>query len=91
MLSLDVFISVAFRPRAGSELRSCVKAEVDVLGSRPYGLCGRKATLNLNHMQRPYGILGTGSPGRPPRLSHRSRAPWMTLNCVQAGVLRLHA
>ena len=32
-----------------SELRSCVKVEVAVLGSRvpnsPYGLCGRKATL----------------------------------------------
>ena len=23
--------------------------------------------------QRPYGLLGTGSPGRPPRLSHSSR------------------
>ena len=22
--------------------------------------------------QRPYGLLGTGSPGRPPRLSHSS-------------------
>ena len=35
-----------------SELRSCVKVEVDILGSpvpnSPYGLCGRKATLNLN-------------------------------------------
>ena len=30
-----------------SELRSCVKVEVAVLGSRPYGFCGRKATLNL--------------------------------------------
>ena len=32
-----------------SELRSCVKVEVVVLGSRPqlaHGLCGRKATLN---------------------------------------------
>ena len=31
------------------ELRSCVKVEVAVLGSRPwyaYGFCGRKATLN---------------------------------------------
>ena len=33
-----------------SELRSCVKVEVDVLGSLPvpdsvYGLCGRRATL----------------------------------------------
>ena len=24
--------------------------------------------------QRPLGLLGTGSPGRPPRLSHNSRA-----------------
>ena len=36
-----------------SGVRSCVKVEVDVLGSpslisSPYGLCGRKATLNLN-------------------------------------------
>ena len=34
-----------------SELRSCVKVEVAVLGSpflSPYGLCGRKATLNSN-------------------------------------------
>ena len=36
-----------------SELRGCVKVEVDVLGSPSmivqniYGLCGRKATLNL--------------------------------------------
>ena len=82
MLSLDVFFSVALRPRAGSELRSYVKAEVDVLGSRPYGICGRKATLNFNHMQRPYEILGTGIPGRPPRLSHRSRAPWVTELCA---------
>ena len=33
-----------------SELRSCVKVEVAVLGSpvpnSPYGLCGRKATLD---------------------------------------------
>ena len=32
-----------------SKLRSCVKVEVDVLGSPslcPYGLCGRKTTLN---------------------------------------------
>ena len=26
--------------------------------------------------QRPYGLLGTGSPGRSPRLSHSSRALW---------------
>ena len=35
-----------------SEFRSCVKVEVAVLGSpvpnSPYGLCGRKATLNVN-------------------------------------------
>ena len=35
-----------------AELRSCVKVQVAVLGSPspndPYGLCGRKATLNLN-------------------------------------------
>ena len=34
-----------------SEVRSCVKVEVAVLGSAvpnsPYGLCGRKATLNV--------------------------------------------
>ena len=32
--------------------------------------------------QRPYGLLGTGSPGRPPRLSHGS---WALVNrlCVQ--------
>ena len=39
--------SVTFRLR--SELRSCVKVEVAVMGSRPqkaYGFCGRKATLD---------------------------------------------
>ena len=35
----------------------CVKVEVDVLGSfpvpnKPYSLCGRKATLNLNLNKR---------------------------------------
>ena len=39
-----------------SELRSCVKVEVDVLGSTSLivlmvGLCGCKATLNLNSKQ----------------------------------------
>ena len=38
--------------QCASELRSCVKVEVAVLGlplpNSPYGLCGRKATLNLN-------------------------------------------
>ena len=28
-----------------TKLGSCMKFEVDVLGSCPYGLCGRKATL----------------------------------------------
>ena len=37
-----------------SELGSCVKVEVNVLGSNPvpnspYGLCGREIKLNLNH------------------------------------------
>ena len=36
-----------------TELRSCVKVEVAVLGSRPYGFCGRKATvqpsINVDH------------------------------------------
>ena len=37
-----------------TELRSCVKVEVDVLGSpsfiaSPYGFCGRKATSNSYH------------------------------------------
>ena len=36
-----------------SEFGSCVKVEVAVLGSavpnKPYGFCGRKATLNLNY------------------------------------------
>ena len=35
-----------------AELRSCVKVEAAVAGlpvtNSPYGLCGRKATLNLN-------------------------------------------
>ena len=39
-----------------SELRSSVNVEVDVLGSSflisPYGLCARKATLNLNLLHR---------------------------------------
>ena len=34
-----------------SELRSCVKVEVAVPNS-PYGLCGRKATLNLNLIKK---------------------------------------
>ena len=36
-----------------TEIRSCVKVEVAVLGpptfTQPYGFCGRKATLNLNY------------------------------------------
>ena len=39
-----------------SELRSCLKVELDVLGlivpNSPYGLCGRKATLNSNWSNR---------------------------------------
>ena len=32
-----------------AELRSCVKVKVAILGSvSPHGLCGCKATLNLN-------------------------------------------
>ena len=39
--------------KLSTELRSCVKVEVAVLGSPslvmcPYALCGRKATMNLN-------------------------------------------
>ena len=37
--------------RLNSELRNCVKVEPDVPGvpvpNRPYGLCGRKATLDI--------------------------------------------
>ena len=36
---------LAYLPRNVSELRRCVKIEVP---NRPYGLCGRKATLNSN-------------------------------------------
>ena len=43
-------ISYAFEH--GTELRRCVEVEMAVLGSpflnSPYGLCGRKATLNSN-------------------------------------------
>ena len=31
------------------------------------------------HSHRPYGLLRTGSPGRPPRLSHRSWALRLTI------------
>ena len=40
-----VTIKCSQNTQAGSELRSCVKVEVDVPNSR-YGFCGRKATLN---------------------------------------------
>ena len=33
-----------------AELGTCVKVVVDVLGSRPYGFCGRKATLQHQHL-----------------------------------------
>ena len=37
-----------------AEVRSCVKVEVAVVGSTcPYGLCGRKATLNRHRGQEP--------------------------------------
>ena len=35
-------------------------------------------------MQRHYGLLGTGSPGQPPRFSHSSRA---LLPCISVRVL----
>ena len=46
-----------------SELRSCVKVEVAVLGSRPlyaYGFCGRKATLQRSLSALPV-IVGRSS------------------------------
>ena len=46
-----------------AEVRSCVKVEVAVLGSTcPYGLCGRKATLNRHRGQEPCES-GGGRPG----------------------------
>ena len=49
-----------------TELRSCVKVEVAVPNS-PYGLCGRKATLNLNWVVRVRELCGSrgGRPGLP--------------------------
>ena len=51
-----------------SELRRCVKVEVDVLGSPipngPRGLCGHKATLNLNWWLRAQELCESGG-GRP--------------------------
>ena len=38
------------------------------------------------HPQIPYGLLGTGSPGRPPRLSHGSWA----LDCSSSMLLYVH-
>ena len=62
-----------------SELRSCVKVEVVVLGSpesrdgRPglpvptkaYGFCGRKATLNYSHRAHEPCESRGGRPGLP--------------------------
>ena len=44
------------------ELRSCVKVEVAVLGSpapivRPYGLCGRKATVVISASRTSVGTV----------------------------------
>ena len=49
-----------------SELRSCEKVEVAVLGSEvlnsPYGLCGRKATSELRSCVKVEGaVLGSPS------------------------------
>ena len=47
---------------SNSELRSCVKVEMDVLGSpsliaSPYGLCGRKAILSITTIVRKFRHL----------------------------------
>ena len=44
-----LMVSVDVKQHSRTEVRSCVKVEVAVLGRpNPYGLCGRKAALNLN-------------------------------------------
>ena len=48
---LHLIINVHYLDGKCSELWGCVKVEVAILGvpvpKNPYGLCGRKATLNL--------------------------------------------
>ena len=44
-----------------------------------YRHCPVRSVMLYVHTQRPHGLLGTGSPGRPPLLSHTSWAlsvPW---------------
>ena len=43
-----------------------------VLGSGRKGECGRTSSNVALRPQRPYGLLGTGSPEHPPGLSHSS-------------------
>ena len=69
-----------------SELKSCVKVEVAVLGSTslynsPYGLCGRKLTLNLNKRNQARVHLSTSAfaTGPNPDISHTGgfkALPW---------------
>ena len=39
----------------GSELRSCVKVEVAPVRNKPYGFCGRKATLQPTNVEARVG------------------------------------
>ena len=48
-----------------SELRSCEKVEVDVPNNGPYGLCGRKATLNQSLRLQSSGAVFESRGGRP--------------------------
>ena len=65
---------------AAPELGSCVKVEVDILGSPSlitYGFCGRKATLNERRLRQSSGEIKN----REVELGSHS---WM--DCLAAGL-----
>ena len=65
------FLKAEWRDIMYISLRSCVKVQVDVLGSRlnvpnsPYGLCGRKATLEHSVRTQKLCQSRGGRPGLP--------------------------
>ena len=57
------------RPTIAKECKQCYPSVINVLFRLAYLRGSFSVALRP---QRPYGLLGTGSPGRPPRLSHSS-------------------
>ena len=57
------------------EPRTSTSTSTQLLSSKAYWMSS--SSLLLLRPQRPYGLLGTGSRGRPPRLSHISWTLWI--------------